>query len=120
MRFDPSAGTVVPIIVAAFLLAALVAVLATPLVRRLVHDLRILDHPDERRVNASPIARGGGVAVAIAFLLVGGALVLVGTAAPGMPGLRGVTPLNLIGLFGGAILALRKATDVAPDEVACW
>ena len=83
MRFDPSAGTFIPIIVAAFLIAAAIALLATPLIRRLVHDLRILDHPDQRRVHRSPTARGGGIAVAIAFLVVGGAVVLLGSAVPG-------------------------------------
>ena len=40
------------------------------------HPLRraaraIDDHPDDRRVHATPMARGGGVAVAIAFLIIG-------------------------------------------------
>lgn len=121
MRFDPSAGTVVPIIIAAFLLAAAVSLVSTPLIRRLVHDLRIVDHPDHRRVNASPVARGGGVAVAIAFVVIGGGLVLLGSAVPGMPGLRGVTPMNLVGLFGGAALAtVIGALDDRFDLRARW
>jgi UDP-GlcNAc:undecaprenyl-phosphate GlcNAc-1-phosphate transferase len=121
VRFDPSAGTVVPIIIAAFLLAAAVSLVTTPLIRRLVHDLRIVDHPDHRRVNASPVARGGGVAVAIAFVVIGGGLVLLGSAVPGMPGLRGVTPMNLVGLFGGAALAtVIGALDDRFDLRARW
>ena len=121
MRFDGSAGGVVPIIIAAFLGAALVALLATPLVRRLVHDLRILDQPDHRRVNRSPVARGGGVAVAIAFVVVGGGLVLLGSAVPGMPGLRAVTPMNLVGLFVGGVLAtVIGALDDRYDLRARW
>ena len=121
MRFDPSAGTFVPVIVAAFLAAALIALLTTPLVRRLVRDLRILDHPDHRRVNRSPIARGGGVAVAFAFLVVGGGLVLLESVVPGIPGLRGVTPMNLAGLFGGAVLAtVIGALDDRFDLRARW
>jgi UDP-GlcNAc:undecaprenyl-phosphate GlcNAc-1-phosphate transferase len=105
VRFDPSAGTFIPVIVVAFLLAGLLALLATPLVRRLVHDLRILDHPDSRRVHRSPTARGGGIAVAIAFLVVGGGVVLLGSGV-GMPALRIVTPMNLAGLFVGGVLAV--------------
>ena len=121
MRFDPGAGSAVPIIVAAFLLAAAVALFATPLVRRFVHAIGILDHPDHRRVNESPIARGGGVAVAIAFLVVGGGIALLGSAVPGMPPLRGVTPVNLAGLFGGAVLAtVIGALDDRFDLRARW
>ena len=121
MRFDASAGTAVPIIVAAFLLAAVLALIATPLVRRLVRGLEILDHPDHRRVNESPIARGGGVAVAIAFLVVGGAIAVLGTAVPGMPALHGITQINLAGLFGGAVLAtLIGALDDRFDLRARW
>ena len=127
MTFAASAGPVTPVIIGAFIVAALIALLVTPLIRRLVHDLRILDHPDDRRVNASPIPRGGGVAVAIAFLVVGGGLVLLDGAVPGMPapsptpGPRLVTPLNLLGLFGGAILAaVIGAIDDRFDLRARW
>ncbi|HEX3264169.1 MAG TPA: MraY family glycosyltransferase, partial [Candidatus Limnocylindrales bacterium] len=86
-----------------------------------VHDLRILDHPDPRRVHRRPTARGGGIAVALAFLVVGGGLVAVGGAIPGMPGLRGVTPANLLGLFGGAVLAVViGALDDRFDLRARW
>jgi UDP-GlcNAc:undecaprenyl-phosphate/decaprenyl-phosphate GlcNAc-1-phosphate transferase len=121
VNFAASAGQAIPVIIGAFVVAALVALISTPLIRRLVHSLRILDHPDHRRVNASPIPRGGGVAVAIAFVVVGGGLVLLGSAVPGMPGLRGVTPLNLAGLFGGAILAtVIGALDDRFDLRARW
>ncbi len=121
MTFAASAGPVIPVIIGAFLVAAIIALLATPLIRRLVHGLRIVDHPEHRRVNESPIARGGGVAVAIAFVLVGGGLVLFGSLVPGAPGLRGMTPMNLAGLFGGAILAtVIGAIDDRFDLRARW
>ncbi len=121
MIFASSAGPVIPVIIGAFVVAAIVSLLVTPLIRRFVRNLRILDHPHERRVNEAPIARGGGVAVAVAFLVVGGGIVLLGSAIPGNPGLRGVTPMNLAGLFGGAILAtVIGALDDRFDLRARW
>ena len=121
MSFPATAGSVLPIIVSAFIAAALVALLATPLIVRVVGSLRILDHPDERRVHDRPLPRGGGVAVVIAFLVVGGGLVAFGSGIPGMPGLRGVEPANLVGLFGGAILAAAiGALDDRFDLRARW
>ena len=48
----------------------------TPVVRRLAIRRGVVDRPGRRRVNTSPVPRGGGVAVAVAFIVVGrGALV---------------------------------------------
>jgi UDP-GlcNAc:undecaprenyl-phosphate GlcNAc-1-phosphate transferase len=117
----PTAGTVLPIIIGAFVAAALIALLSTPVIRRIVNRLRIVDHPGERRVHASPLPRGGGVAVVIAFLLVGGGLVLLGPVVPGMPSLADVEPMNLVGLFGGAIAAaVFGAIDDRFDLRARW
>lgn len=121
MTFAAGAGPALPIIIGAFVAAALVALLATPLVRRVVGSLRIVDHPDARRVHMGSLPRGGGVAVVIAFLVVGGGLVLFGGVLPGMPGLRSVDPLDLAGLFGGAILAaVIGALDDRFDLRARW
>lgn len=121
MTFSASAGSVLPIIVGAFLAAALVALVATPLIRRVVGNLRIVDHPDARRTHGGVLPRGGGVAVLVAFLLVGGGLVLFGSALPGMPGLRSVQPSQIAGLFGGAILAaVIGAIDDRFDLRARW
>jgi UDP-GlcNAc:undecaprenyl-phosphate GlcNAc-1-phosphate transferase len=121
VSFVPEAGTVLPIIIGAFFAAAAIALLATPLIRRIVDRLRIIDHPDARRVHASPLPRGGGVAVLIAFLVVGGGLIVLGPAIPGMPSLEDVEPLNLLGLFGGAILAaVFGALDDRFDLRARW
>ena len=40
----------------------------TPVVRRLVVRYGMLDRPEARRVNVVPIPRGGGIAVATAFM----------------------------------------------------
>jgi len=70
VKFVPAAGDILPIIIVAFAVAAAIAYLLTPVVRRLALRLRMVDRPDERRVNKRPVPRGGGIAVAIAFLVV--------------------------------------------------
>ena len=54
--------------IAAFVAAALLALVLTPLVRRIALRVDAVDQPDQRRVNLVPIPRGGGVAVAAAFI----------------------------------------------------
>ena len=121
MTFAATAGAALPIIIGAFIVAALVALFVTPLVRRVSRNLRILDHPDERRTHGTPLPRGGGIAVALAFLAVGGGLVMFGGALPGMPGLRGIDSTNLLGLFGGGVLAVViGAIDDRYDLRARW
>ena len=121
MTLAPGALSALPIIVGAFLAAALLALFVTPAVRRLADTLRIVDHPDERRTHDAPLPRGGGMAVAIAFLIVGGGLVLFGDALSGMPGHGSVSDLNLVGLFGGGIVAtVIGALDDRFDLRARW
>jgi UDP-GlcNAc:undecaprenyl-phosphate GlcNAc-1-phosphate transferase len=121
VTFVASAGTALPIIIGAFIAAALVALVVTPIVRRVVAGLRIVDHPDERRTHSEPLPRGGGIAVAIAFLIVGGGLVAFGGGLPGMPGHGSASDLNLLGLFGGAVLAtVIGALDDRFDLRARW
>ncbi|HUQ44796.1 MAG TPA: MraY family glycosyltransferase [Candidatus Limnocylindria bacterium] len=121
MTFVPGVGAVFPIIIGAFLVAALVALMATPLIERLVQGFGSLDHLDERRIHDRPVPRGGGVAVALAFVLVGGGLVVFGGGLEGYPAWRSVQPINLIGLFGGAALAtIIGAVDDRYDLRARW
>ncbi len=68
MRFVADLGPVLPVLVAAFAAAAAGSFVLTPLVRLVARRLDVLDHPDARRVNLRPIPRGGGLAVAAAFL----------------------------------------------------
>ncbi len=121
MSFTPASEAALPIVIVAFIVSGLVALLATPVIRRVFGDLRILDHPDSRRVHDRPLPRGGGVAVVVAFLLVGGGLALFGAGLPGMPGPRSVQPAQLAGLFGGAVLAtVIGAIDDRFDLRARW
>lgn len=121
MIFSVAAGPVIPVLIAAFLVAALVSLVATPWVRRYVRDHHILDHPDPRRVHAQPLPRGGGVAVVVAFLVVGGSLALIRDELPGVPMVRAIPEPNLLGLFLGAILAtVFGALDDRYDLRARW
>jgi UDP-GlcNAc:undecaprenyl-phosphate GlcNAc-1-phosphate transferase len=117
----PGAGPALPYILGAFIAAALIALVATPAIRRIVDNLRIIDHPDSRRFHDQPLPRGGGVAVALSFVVVGGGIVLFGGGLPSVPGPRAITSENLVGLFGGAVLAtLIGAIDDRYDLRARW
>ena len=122
MTFPQGAEAAVPTILAAFVGAALIALLATPAIRRFFRRQGIIDHPDERRVHRRPLPRGGGFAVVAGFLVVGGGLaiwsVIDPEAAPVAVGLR---PAQLVGLFlGGLIAAVIGAVDDALDLRARW
>jgi UDP-GlcNAc:undecaprenyl-phosphate GlcNAc-1-phosphate transferase len=108
-------------IIAVFVLAAAIAWLLTPLVRRTVRRYGIVDRPNARRVNTRPIPRAGGAAIAVAFLVVAVPFTIVNQSAGWVP-----TPLNialgdLIALFaGGAVAAILGALDDLYDLRARW
>jgi UDP-GlcNAc:undecaprenyl-phosphate/decaprenyl-phosphate GlcNAc-1-phosphate transferase len=116
-----AAGPAAPIIVIAFVLAGAIAWNATPVVVHLIRRYGLLDHPDARKTHRRPLPRGGGIAVVIAFVIVGGGLVILDGAVPGMPSSRGLGTNQLLGLFGGAILATAIGVlDDALDLRARW
>ncbi len=115
-------GLLVPGI-AAFVVAAILSLVLTPLAGRLAHRVDAIDHPTKRRVNTSPIPRGGGVAVALAFFVVIGALLVLDAtvgmwtprdefAGPG-PGLAAL-------LLGGAAATIVGLLDDRYDLRARW
>ena len=121
MSWAVTAGPVLPVLIAGFVAAVIVSLVATPWIVRYVREHRILDHPDARRVHKQPLPRGGGVSVVIAFVLVGGGILLLGGMLPGMPAYRSVRPEHVVGLFGGAILAtIIGALDDRFDLRARW
>jgi UDP-GlcNAc:undecaprenyl-phosphate GlcNAc-1-phosphate transferase len=84
MRLIAGLPQLLPAFIAAFVGAALITLVLTPVVRSIAHRLAIVDEPNHRRVNTQPIARAGGVAVGIGFLVVALILtVLVGSGALG-------------------------------------
>ena len=60
----------------AFFGALAVSLILTPLCREMARKLGMIDRPDARRINKTPIPRGGGLSVFVAFHLTLGALVL--------------------------------------------
>jgi UDP-GlcNAc:undecaprenyl-phosphate GlcNAc-1-phosphate transferase len=70
VRFSSFAWDALPYVFAAFLAAALISFVLVPVVRAVALRVDAVDQPDHRRVNVVPIPRGGGVAVALAFIAV--------------------------------------------------
>ena len=107
MRLIAGLSALVPAFVAAFVVAALISFLLTPLVRGIAQRLNVVDEPNHRRVNTKPIARGGGVAVGIAFL--GVAIVLTLLVSSGnLPGfsLFAIDNDEMAALLVGATFAI--------------
>ena len=107
--------------VGAFVAAALLALALTPLVRRVAHRFDAVDHPDARRVHTGSIPRGGGLAVAGAFLtVVLGLLALQATVgiwrAFQAPSAGGTAAL----LIGGVVAVLLGLLDDRYNLRARW
>ena len=108
MRLIAGMSPLLPAFIAAFVAAALISFLLTPIVRGLALRLNVVDEPNHRRVNTRTIARGGGVAVGIGFLGVS----LVITMTVGNGSLAGfsppvsIEPNEISGLLIGTVLAV--------------
>ncbi len=95
----------------AFILAVVVAYGATPLVMRLSKRLGVYDQPGGRKIHTRPVARLGGLAIALSFIT----LVLV------------FLPISrqLLGLLGGVVIlvtvgALDDKFDLSPWVKLGW
>ncbi len=121
MRLSPFVGQALPYILAALAAAAVLAFVLTPLVRKIALRVDAVDHPDHRRVNVIPIPRGGGVAVAVAFILVATAVGLANGDAHVLPVPRAVDPSSVVALLlGGALAAAFGVLDDYFDLRARW
>lgn len=118
MRFIELGSAIGPMALA-FVAAVLLAMILTPLVRRVVIRYKVVDRPEARRVNTSPIPRGGGVAVATAFILVVVLFLQLNAEL-----LRMLVPIGqsqlLALLLGGALAAAIGALDDLFDLRARW
>jgi UDP-GlcNAc:undecaprenyl-phosphate GlcNAc-1-phosphate transferase len=105
MRLISSFWELLPYLVVVFAAAAVLSLALTPLVRRLAVRLDNVDRPDHRRVNRSPIPRGGGMAVAFAFLVVVVGFLAVNDRLALVVVPRSIEPAELGALLAGAALA---------------
>lgn len=121
MRLIGGLEEMAPFLVLVFLGSALLALVLTPLVRRLALRIGSVDHPDSRRVNVAPVPRGGGVAVAAAFLLVAGVAMEANSVLDLVPVPFSLTPPELAALLaGGALAAVLGVLDDAFQLRARW
>ena len=105
MRLIPAFAEVVPYLIVTFVAAMVLAVVSTPVVRRFAIRIDTIDTPDHRRVNASPIPRGGGIAVAFSFLVVAVGVVLVNEQLRLVVIPFSISPTQLIALLAGGAAA---------------
>ncbi len=121
MRFIPDLAQALPVVLVATIAAALISFGLTPFVRRLAHRLDVVDRPDHRRVNVSPIPRGGGLAVATAFLVSAVGVVLLNDRLELVAAPFTIEPSDLAALFvGGAVAATLGALDDYLQLRARW
>jgi UDP-GlcNAc:undecaprenyl-phosphate GlcNAc-1-phosphate transferase len=121
MRLIATFGEVLPILVVTFGFAALLSLLATPVVRTVAIRLGTVDRPNHRRVNASPIPRGGGVAVAFAFLTVSVAVLVINDQLKLVAIPFTIAPQDLVALLiGGAVATVLGFLDDYYQLRARW
>jgi UDP-GlcNAc:undecaprenyl-phosphate GlcNAc-1-phosphate transferase len=107
--------------VVAFLAAAVLSFVLTPAARHVAKRVKAVDHPDERRVNTTPVPRGGGVAVGVAYLAVVAALFVL-DAIVGLWGpLQALARPEIAALLvGGAVAVAIGLVDDQLDLRARW
>ena len=121
MTFIAGIGQVLGMIVAVFIAASVLALVLTPLVRRVVIRYEIVDRPAARRVNVIVVPRAGGVATSAAFLAVAGLFLFINDRADlvASPGTLNATHVTAL-LLGGAMAAALGAIDDLFDLRARW
>src|SRR3954454_20374525 len=105
MRLIPTFGDYLPWLAVALVAAAVLSLVLTPVVRRFAIRLDNIHQPGARRVNDQPVPRGGGIAVAAAFLLVAVVGIAVNNAIAFVPVPASLDPLELAGLLAGGAVA---------------
>jgi len=121
MTLIAGVGQVVGLIIAVFLAAAILALVLTPLVRRIVIRYEIVDRPDARRVNLIAVPRAGGVATSAAFLLVASLFLVINDRANLVESSGALDAAHVTALLlGGAIAAALGAIDDLFDLRARW
>jgi UDP-GlcNAc:undecaprenyl-phosphate GlcNAc-1-phosphate transferase len=119
VNFIVGTGALLAPIAVVFVIAALISLAVTPLVRRFVVHHEVVDLPEERRVNTIPIPRAGGLAIAAGFLLTSAGFLLANQA---LEIVWLSIPANELAalLLGGAAAAALGAIDDFLDLRARW
>jgi UDP-GlcNAc:undecaprenyl-phosphate/decaprenyl-phosphate GlcNAc-1-phosphate transferase len=121
MRLIAGTGDALPWMIVTFGIAAALALVLTPVVRRLVIRHGVVDRPEARRVNTIPIPRAGGLAVAAAFLTVAAVFLVLNEREGYVPTPFLLTDGELAALLlGGAGAAALGALDDYFDLRARW
>jgi UDP-GlcNAc:undecaprenyl-phosphate/decaprenyl-phosphate GlcNAc-1-phosphate transferase len=108
-------------VVGAFIAAALIALVLTPVVRAVALRVDAVDTPDHRRVNLVPLPRGGGVAVAAAFISVVLAFIWLNSQLTWIAVPTTIdTPTLVALLLGGALAVVFGVLDDYFDLRARW
>jgi UDP-GlcNAc:undecaprenyl-phosphate GlcNAc-1-phosphate transferase len=106
MSLTEDAARALPALVAGFVLALVVALAVTPLILRFARTHGMVDQPEARRVNTRSVARGGGIAIAVGFLLVSLLMLALNAAFHFVDEPDNVDAVKLVGLLGGGALAV--------------
>ena len=108
LSLDPDALRAIPALVVGFVVACLITMATTPIVRNYARRYGMVDRPEARRVNKRAIARGGGIAILLGFVIVSVAL-LVANSVIGLHFVdrpQIITRPKTLALLGGAVLAV--------------
>ena len=112
MNFIANVSAAVGPIVVVFVVAALLALVLTPVVRSVVLRYDVVDRPEARRVNTITVPRGGGLAVSAAFLFMASLFLLVNQSAGLVSVPFSLQPSELVALLlGGAVAVALGAID---------
>ncbi len=107
MRPSDDAMSALPAILFGFFAAGAISLAATPIIARYAHRFGMVDRPEARRVNKQSVARGGGIAIMLGFVIVSVALIfansIIGLHFVDQPQI--VKRPQILALLGGAVLA---------------
>ena len=108
MTPSDDAMSALPAILLGFFAAGAISLAATPIVARCAHRFGMVDRPEARRVNKQAVARGGGIAIMLGFVIVSVALIfansIIGMHFVDQPQI--VKRPQILALLGGAVLAV--------------
>jgi UDP-GlcNAc:undecaprenyl-phosphate/decaprenyl-phosphate GlcNAc-1-phosphate transferase len=108
VRPSDDVASALPAIILGFFAAGAISLAATPMVTRYARRFGMVDRPEARRVNKQAVARGGGIAIMLGFVIVSVALIfansIIGMHFVDQPQI--VKRPQILALLGGAVLAV--------------